>query len=372
MYYPSQKLLMSESYISKLLLSNFRNYSSMQIVIPPSKSIIITGNNGTGKTNILEAISLLSPGRGLRNAKFDHLCLHDEERFTVYTEINNPHGLHTVGIERTNNKSTIKINGKMHDKQKDLLDIISVIWFTPQMGLLFTGDKEARRKFFDRIVFMFYKQHAKYISTYEHAKQTRRKLLVSNSSDTYWLNSVEKIMSENAVYAAQGRINVIKHLCNFLDDIALLYIDGHIERFLQDHDTDSTISMCIDKFSRSRTVDRASGRTNFGIHKSDLQAIFKQKDIPASTCSTGEQKVIILSIILSCIQAKQHCHNSTPVVLLDDIIDHLDDLNTKKMLDKIIDTGCQAFITGTHLGNFSHESDNFVVFKTHDNALLAC
>jgi len=365
--------------IKSLSLTNFRNYTSAEINVN-SDIILLCGDNGAGKTNILEAISLLSPGRGIRKAK-NNMLINNSERDVIhhkkwavfaniytpaYGDISLATGNVPSEISDGKEKRIIKLNGNKIS-QNDLTRFISVSYLTPSQDHIFTEGTTSRRQFLDRLSSHFYTDHIKHLSTYNHFKNERKKILAMSNLDTTWLAMIEKKMAEQAVAIADARIETIILLQNSIMDSescfpkAIISPIGETEEFLQQNSALETEEFYIKKLHENRNKDSLSNKTNFGIHKSDFSAIHPQKKLRAELCSMGEQKALILSIIIANFKAKKKFSGYSPIVLLDEVITHLDDDKRESLLSELLSTKAQYWITGT---------DSFLFKKIIDKSQL--
>ena len=370
-----------KSGVSRLTLTDFRNYQFLRINVE-SDIVIIHGENGTGKTNILEAISFLSPGKGLRGAKLADIKRivvpeNDEYKPELISPFNwaisaetflgnDTYSIGTAVENSTRESDTeedeyksyerriVKINGNKVSSQAELGKYLSAIWLTPQMDRLFRGGSQPRRSFLDRLVFAFDMEHAKRIVNFEHYYKEWYKLLKEGRNDNIWLASLEENMAGIGVAIAAARREQIARLNTFIenepDDVfpsVRLELDGTIEKML---DTIPAIEV-EDKYRQLLATQRKRIQYNEnadGVNRTDFKVFYRKKKMPAELCSTGEQKSLLISIILA--QAKcQTLHRGfTPILLLDEIVAHLDDNKREALIVKIKELGAQAWITTTN------------------------
>lgn len=351
-------------YVSRLMLKNFRNYESLSLDFGFSP-IVITGKNGSGKTNILEAVSFLSPGRGLRSIKLEEadriLSLNESLPWTIAANVNCNQREYAVGTgrdaSRSNSKRAVKIDGENAKGQSSLAEIFSVMWLTPQMDGLFLSSSSDRRKFLDRLVYNFDPEHSSRVYSYEYSMRERAKLL-QNNGDINWILVLESKMAERAVAIAAARLDAVEIIQKAINiapthfpkaDIA---VEGMVEKSLQQ---DSALlaeeSLCRKLFD-SRAQDQSSGRTNVGAHKSDFVVVHRDKQMAARACSTGEQKSLLLSIIMAEARAKSMWKNSVPVLLLDEVVAHLDGVRREALFAEFLEMGTQVWMTGTDVSLF--------------------
>ncbi len=372
--------------VKTLKLSSFRNYLALDLK-PQSQHniIVITGKNGSGKTNILEAISLLSPGKGIRGCKLSDIsndsknsCWHieaDIDGFYGHEQIET--WLDPQALEDGRSKRHVKINDQNIKTQAELTKLLTISWITPQMDQLFISGASTRRKFLDRIVQNFEPSHAKHIMAYEHAMRERARLLKDKNYDINWISVLENNMAEVAIPISASRVQTVEYIEEIMGEIdhpfpkARMIVDGDIESKM--HKVPAV--QLEDEFRRSlqknRGLDSATGRTNVGIHKSDLLVYYKDKNLQADKCSTGEQKSLLLSIFLAEVFAQIKWRGQTPILLLDEVLAHLDE-NRRDILCQIIkDTKAQTWITGTESEIFVPIKNDSQFFKIDDSKLIS-
>lgn len=343
--------------ITALDLYNFRNLE--QVTLQFDKNIILfLGQNGSGKTSILEAISLLSPGRGLRSAKLDEITRSNshwwEARFNIITRL----GIAEMKSHYDADSKTKKIlyNG-LKIASSELTNFVNIIWLTPQMEGIFLDSPSVRRKFLDRIVYNFDAQHAERINNYDYYIKERMNFLRNNISaikeSTNWLDQIENKIASIAEEIAQKRNNIINMIqlkvndlhqeCSHLPKITIGLSD------LQDHlqENCSFVEIYAQKLQQNRYKDASAHKTNFGIHKQDLIVKYTTKNLNAQFCSTGEQKAILVSISVAFILCIIKERMATPILLLDEFFVHLDSLRKKALFDVIKKYNMQLFITAT-------------------------
>ncbi|QLK50131.1 DNA replication/repair protein RecF [Ehrlichia ruminantium] len=360
------------SYIQNLRLINFRNYLNIELDTS-SKSVVLLGKNGAGKTNILEAISLLSKGTGIRGVSMESMQNSSSDLpWSVSYHIHNQNSIYPIVIAKGNNKRSILISNKNHN-YITLHKIISVVWLIPQLDHIFLKSQSERLKFFDRVVHIFDTNYTSYIIKYNKAKQDRNKLLRSNSVDNFWLSSLESIMAENGIKIAQIRLNVVQILQNVLSKNnlsnsffkAVIEIKSQVFPLL---DNENSIENYKENLQKSRARDSSTNLVNFGVHNDNVQIFHLEKNLIANCCSTGEQKILLLSLVLSSVLAKQDT-GEYPILLLDDIMSHLDVYHQEKLLETIVSIKCQVWITDIDLKqqNFTKYKEHFKFFHVGDN-----
>jgi DNA replication and repair protein RecF len=356
--------------ITSLTLENFRNYRTLSLALPP-RPVVLRGVNGAGKTNILEAISLLSPGRGLRGAK-----LRDMDRQTasggenqsthwvVAAEVQSRGESLRIGTGRDPDanieKRITKIDGEKVRGAAALAEHVSVQWLTPAMDQVFVEGGTARRKLLDRIVYSFMPEHATRVAAYEQAMRERTRLLTDRQmSDPYWLSVLEQQMAEHAVAVTLARLEVLARLQQSLAEElthfprALIGLEGALESWLAEGLSALDVeSKFAERLMSLRGVDAARGRASEGPHRSHLNVIHREKEAPAERCSTGEQKALLLSIVLNAAKARAAWCGMAPILLLDEVIAHLDVDKRASLFDLIRTLQVQAWMTGTDAADF--------------------
>lgn len=383
-----------KSGVIRLTLTDFRNYNHLRLNTEVAP-VILTGENGSGKTNILEALSFLTPGRGLRSAR-----LADIRRITADTDIyGNESDSWSVAADILKNNEAffigtsaqkitretddeenrnferriIKINQQKITQQAELGKYISAIWVTPQMDRLFSGGTQPRRNFLDRLVYAFDLEHAKRTANFEHLYRQWFQLLKSGSHDDIWLSSLETEMAAAGVAIAAARRELTARLNTFIeqepDDIfpdVRVELDGLIERMLDTLPAVKVESFYAGNLKKQRRNVLYNDSVD-GVNRTDFQVFFKKKNMPAELCSTGEQKALLVSIILAQTKCQILHKGFAPVLLLDEVTTHLDDKKRDALLEKIKALQLQAWITSTEPENFTVLKDTAQFFKVHDN-----
>lgn len=392
------EITQEKSGVTRLTLSDFRNYRNLRIEanIAP---IIITGENGSGKTNILEAISFLTPGRGLRSAKLADIkrILPPEEEilnincgWSVAAEIlkNNEEYLIGTGTQKNFREDTeedeiknferriVKINQQKITQQSELGKYVSAIWVTPQMDRLFLGGTQPRRSFLDRLVYAFDLEHAKRTANFEHLYRQWFQILKTGHADEHWLQSVETDMASLGVAIAAARRELIARLNTFIehepDDIfpdVRLELDGTIEKMLDTLPAVRVEQFYIELLAKQRRNVLYNDYVD-GVNRTDFKVYFKKKNMPAELCSTGEQKALLVSIILAQTKCQILDKGFAPILLLDEVTTHLDDKKRDALLLKIAGLHLQAWITSTESQNFTAIQNISQFLEVRDNKVF--
>lgn len=367
--------------INKLLLQFFRNYEYLDFS-PKTNSVVITGDNGVGKTNILEAISLLAPGRGLRGSKLSEIDMHYagnpwklEAFIDGYRDFSHIITGRVGDIEAS--KRFLEIDKSNITNQGALSEIISVSWITPQMDQVFIMGASVRRKLLDKIVGVFDIDHHKRLSGYDYYLRERSNLLKTNHYDNDWMKVIEDNIAKTAVIIAASRVQTLEIIQDTIDTLKYKFSKARVsvEGLLEEKISKIPAIQIEEEFKEilrnNRQIDMLTKRTNAGIHKSDLLVYSQEKNIKAETCSTGEQKFLLISIFLAEVFAQIRWKNRVPIILLDDILSHLDEENRRLLCDIVVDVGAQSFITGTDRNMFQFMKNNIEFINIENNKLIA-
>ncbi|RWP36782.1 DNA replication/repair protein RecF [Mesorhizobium sp.] len=355
-----------QTHISKLSLTNFRSYTTLSIDLDPGP-VVFSGDNGAGKTNLLEAISLLTPGRGLRRAPYADVAREGGDGgFAIHARLDGPDGPVEIGTGIAGGAAAeggrrVRINGAAARSAEDMLEWLRVVWLTPAMDALFTGPAADRRRFLDRQVLAIDSGHGQRALDYEKAMRGRNRLLAEGSRDGAWFDAIETQMAETGVAIAAARAELVRLLTAMIERLpssgpfpqADIGLSGALE-------SEVTTSAAVDveeRFRRAlaeaRDRDRAAGRTLDGPHRSDLVVRHRPKAMPAELCSTGEQKALLVGMVLSHARLTGEMSGMTPILLLDEIAAHLDAGRRAALFSILEELNCQAFMTGTDAALFS-------------------
>ncbi len=375
--------LPGQTHISKLTLTNFRNYAALSIDLAPG-AVIFSGDNGAGKTNLLEAISLLTPGRGLRRAPYGDVAREGGDGgFALHARLDGPQGEVEIGTGISGDAAgeggrRVRINGATARSAEDMLEWLRVVWLTPAMDGLFTGPAGDRRRFLDRLVLAIDPGHGQRALDYEKAMRGRNRLLAEGSRDGAWFDAIEMQMAETGVAIAAARAELVRLLAAMINRLpdagpfpqADISLSGELE-------SEVSAAPAVDveeRFRRAlaggRDRDRAAGRTLDGPHRSDLVVRHRPKAMPAELCSTGEQKALLVGIILSHARLTGEMSGMTPILLLDEIAAHLDSGRRAALFSILEELNCQAFMTGTDAALFSSLTGR-AQFLTVDHGTVA-
>lgn len=357
------------THINTLTFTAFRNYDHASVTGLDTGFIVLTGENGAGKTNCLEGISCLSPGRGLRGANVSECqSQKSSDPWAVSALIiDNDGDGQRLGVGRDPqkpDKKIIRYNGETVKSQSDLGDILRAVWLTPQMDGLFLQGASERRRFFDRLVSTFDPAHAGRMTRYEKATRERLSLLKTaqdsgKHANAQWLAALEKIMAETGVALAAARLDTLSSLQNSIETNAtpqfpraLCTLDGVIEQSLPKKSALGVEDMFRDKLAYFRHADGVTGRTHFGIHRTDFSVNHSDKNVNAAQCSTGEQKALLASVIMAHAHMVRARFGAPPLLLFDEIAAHFDASKRDALFDSLAHLGGQIWLTGQDKNSF--------------------
>jgi DNA replication and repair protein RecF len=359
--------------VTRLSLTNFRSYAAGEIAVSGA-SVVLAGPNGAGKTNVLDAISLLSPGRGLRGAKLaEHArkgpVASEETLWAVAATVMRGGTDYEIGTGLTQasaprpgggggrqDKRQVRLNGAPAQSSADLGDVVQLIWLTPAMDRLFIESAGGRRRFLDRLVLGFDSAHARAATRYETAMRERARLLKYGPRDPAWLEGLENEMAEAGIQIAQARALTVERLSHALQERGQAGAFPAASLALSDDLHLSGTDDLRTAFAASRIRDAEAGRALVGPHTTDLLARHTAKRAEARDCSTGEQKALLISIILADARELARARQGlAPILLLDEIAAHLDAVRRAALFEEIHALAAQAWMTGTDLSLF-HEA----------------
>ena len=345
---------MSALFLSRLSLSHFRSHKRAKLDLD-GRPVAIYGPNGAGKTNILEAVSILSPGRGLRRASSEDMTRRPEALgWKVSADLTSLGQHHEIEAWSEGGASRqTKIDGKTA-AQIALGRIGRVLWLIPAMDRLWIEGAEGRRRFLDRATLSFEPMHAQSVLTYEKAMRERNRLLKDMVRDAHWYAALESQMAEAGAQIHRNRTDALTRLCDAQDAGQTAFPTANLTLSHADPacDAPKDPDALLAAFAGNRQRDMAAGRTLIGPHRADLGAIFAAKDVPAKDCSTGEQKALLISLILANARALAADFGAPPILLLDEVAAHLDSDRRAALYDEITALGAQAFMTGTGIELF--------------------
>jgi len=347
-------------YVSRLAMTSFRSYDAAEVV-SDGRPLAFWGPNGAGKTNILEALSLLAPGRGLRGAKLGEAMRRadgsDPKPWAVAARVwrGDAEVALRTGID-AGERREVRIDGEKA-APGDLGDHVRLLWLTPAMDRLFTDTPGARRRFLDRMVLGLSSEHGRLAGAYEQAMRERQKLLTDGTHEPVWLEGLEETMAETGIKLAEGRRHLISRLRAAIDEAAAEETESAFPRAELELDEGFHVGNAQDlakQLFEARRRDEAAGRGTVGPHRADLRVRHREKDMAAADCSTGEQKALLIGLVLANARLQTVAHGgAAPLLLLDEIAAHLDEDRRAALFDEICALGAQAWMTGTDAALFS-------------------
>ena len=362
----------SNIFISQIILNNFRSHQNFSINTN-SKNIVLYGENGAGKTNILESVSLLSPGRGLRNAKSEEI-INKKNGLNFALTANLNFNESSIKIQKIHNKNSILKSSILIDDEKakssDLLNYLRVIWITPVMEKIMLQSNSERRNFFDRLIFNIEKNHLKSFAGFNKFTKERLHILKSDEIDSNWLGQIELKIAKYAFEIITIRKKIIAMINSNLSTISKPFnsciIDLIYDNSLQlSDDEEIFISHYVEDLSRNRSIDKELNRTILGPNKVEVK-MWKLDDesTEAKYCSTGEQKSILISIILSVAQIiKNSEFENSPIILIDEAMAHLDQNHREALVSELSKLNTQVWYTGVTKNIFDHLSKDTDFFE---------
>jgi DNA replication and repair protein RecF len=352
--------------VRRLNLHNFRNYRSATLEAGAG-TIALVGPNGAGKTNLIEAISFLAPGRGLRRATLAEIAFNEGDgSWAVATEIEGALGLATLGTgiaappeDATTTQRECRIDREPVPSAAAFADHLRVIWLVPAMDNLFSGAPSERRRFLDRLALAIDAEHAGRVNALERSLRSRNRLLEEARGDSHWLEAVEHETAELAVAVASLRVETIRRLAAVLArgqespfPPAQVAIDGLIEQLIPAYPASEVEQRYRAVLRNNRSRDAAAGRTLDGPHLSDLKVIYAAKGIAAADASTGEQKALLIGLVLAHARLLREMTGAPPVLLLDEVLAHLDPGRRAALHRELAELGAQAWMTGADAALF--------------------
>lgn len=346
--------------LASLRLTDFRSYDRLDLDLSPGP-IVLFGANGAGKTNLMEAVSLLSPGRGLRGAGIDALARVEGGQtapaWGVNAELDEGTRISVGQLPDSPRRRAVRIN-QTNATASQLAELLTVQWLTPVQDRLFAGPESDRRKFLDRLALAFEPSHGVASLRYEKARSERNRLLSDGISDASWYDALEADMAACGARIAKTRVDTIERLREAIMERsasafpqAEIAIEGTVEALLQDGIyLDDAESDFRERLAETRPIDRRAGRSLTGPHRSEVKVVHQGKAMAAALCSTGEQKALLIGLILAHARAQV---TRSPILLLDEVAAHLDSERRRALSEELIDLGLQVFMTGTDQSLFS-------------------
>lgn len=331
-------------FLTRLLLHAFRNHRHTELAPGAVPLVVLTGPNGAGKTNVLEAVSLLAPGRGLRGAMAAAMVAHGADGFRVRAELLPDRGLPPAQFEMAadaTNRRRLLVNGAPQP-QTALSEWLNVLWLTPAMDRLFSDSPGARRRFLDRLTLALHPRHAGHAGRYEKAMRARSRLLTEGQADPLWLSALEQEMEVHGTALDTARRATVAALDALMADLpdtgfprAALALEGRGAEGL------------AGRLARVRRRDAVARRATVGPHRADFLVTYREKAVPAGLASTGEQKALLVGILLAHAELVGRQAGKMPLLLLDEALAHLDPGRRRALFARLAGLGGQVWMTGT-------------------------
>ncbi|ABD04716.1 DNA replication and repair protein RecF [Rhodopseudomonas palustris HaA2] len=374
---------MTASRITRLTLTHFRNYRAA-VLTTSAERVVLVGANGAGKTNCLEAISFLSPGRGLRRATLDDVADNEGDgSWAVAAEVEGALGLATLGTgidpPRADAATSrrCRIDREPVGSATAFGDHLRMVWLTPAMDGLFMGAASERRRFFDRLVLAIDSQHSGRVSALDRSLRSRNRLLEVRYPDAHWLDAIERETAELAVAVAAMRGQTAMRLAAMLDargaasafPSAKIMLDGWMESALLTEPATAVEDRYRTILREGRPRDAAAGRTLDGPHLTDLEVVYAPKAMPARDASTGEQKALLIGLVLAHAQLVSEMTGITPLLLLDEVVAHLDPSRRAALFEELAKLGAQVWMTGADPAAFAEIGSGAEIFTVESGRI---
>jgi DNA replication and repair protein RecF len=358
--------------VRRLTLTNFRNYHAASLETG-ANTVVLIGPNGAGKTNLIEAISFLAPGRGLRRANLDEVAFSEGDgAWAVAAEIEGALGLATLGtgIERPPEDGATILRKYRIDREPvgsaaAFADHLRVVWLVPAMDTLFVGAPSERRRFVDRLALAVDAEHGSRVNALERSLRSRNRLLEEARPDPHWLDAVEHETAELAVAVAGQRVETVRRLDGVLASRkgfafppAEIALDGWMEKLIPEHPAIEIEERYRAVLRDNRARDAAAGRTSDGPHLTDLKVTYADKGIAAADASTGEQKALLIGLVLAHGRLIAEMTGFAPILLLDEVVAHLDPARRAALHGELAQLGAQVWMTGADPALFVEVADD--------------
>ena len=375
---------MTPSRIHRLSLTHFRNYRAASL--NTDRDIVaLVGPNGAGKTNCIEAISFLSPGRGLRRATLEDVADNQGDgSWAVAAEIEGALGLATLGTgieaprgEAQATSRRCRIDRESVGSAAAFGDHLRMVWLTPAMDGLFMGAASERRRFFDRLVLAIDSEHSSRVSALDRSLRSRNRLLEVRNFDDHWCDAIERETAELAVAVAASRGQTAIKLAAMLRErgkhsvfpSAEIALDGWMENALLSQPATSVEDRYRNILCESRARDAAAGRTLDGPHLTDLKVIYAPKSMPARDASTGEQKALLIGLVLAHATLVAETTGIIPLLLLDEVVAHLDPGRRSALFGELAKLGAQVWLTGADPAAFGDIGGGCDIFDVENGRI---
>ena len=378
---------MTAARLHRLQLTNFRSYRAAKLDVARDL-VVLVGPNGAGKTNLLEAVSFFVPGRGLRRATLDEVAFGEGDgSWAVSAEVEGALGLATLGtgIEPPHEREMAtsrqcRIDREDVSSAAAFADHLRAIWLTPAMDGLFSGPGSERRRFLDRLVVAVDAEHRSRVSALERSLRSRNRLLEDPRHDPHWLDAVEHETAELAIAVAALRAETVRRLQDKLAQsrtidspfpFAEISLSGWIEQMLLTHPATEIEDRYRAVLRDNRPRDAAAGRTLDGPHLTDLAVVYGPKNIPAADASTGEQKAVLIRLVLAHCGLLQEMTGFAPILLLDEVAAHLDPNRRTALFEALSQLDAQVWMTGADPLAFAEIGDRAQIFEVNPGAVAA-
>jgi len=334
-------------HLNRLTLSHFRSHLQVSLS-PDARPVVLYGPNGAGKTNLIEAVSLFSPGRGMRRASAQDMTRRPEALgWKVSGVVQSPGGVQDIAFQSEQGAPRqVRINDKPAPQSR-LGELVRLLWLLPSMDRLWIEGAEGRRRFLDRMTLSFFPAHGELSLTYEKAMRERNRLLKEQIRDPMWYRALESQMAVSGAQIHANRHRALDRIASAQDQASTQFPAAQLDLVQTEGEMPETENDLRDAFEESRYRDLAAGRTLVGPHRADLYGVFAAKGVPAADSSTGEQKALLISLVLSNARALVDEFGAPPIVLLDEVAAHLDSGRRAALYDEISALGAQAWMTGT-------------------------
>ena len=375
--------------VRQLRLTHFRNYRQLRLDCG-FEPVVLVGANGAGKTNLLEALSYLAPGRGLRRARLEDVCCRSRAGdppaagWAVAATLDTPDGRVAIGTGLEAGRSdgglprrVVRIDGRPMQSQTALGQHVAAVWLTPQLDRLFLDGTSERRRFLDRLVTALHPEHAGDVAAYENAMRQRSRLLGEGNRDPHWFTALEDTMARHGVALAAARADTVQRLDSAARlgvgpfPRASLAMAGEVDGWVATMAAIDVEDRLRRELAASRSRDADAGTTSYGPHRSDLAVRHLDLDLPAAEGSTGQQKAVLVSIALAHARLVALARSRPPLLLLDEIAAHLDAERRLALFDEVVALGVQSWMTGTDAELFAPLAGRAQILRVVDGSIAA-